>query len=108
MPSRSRTTVPSATGTSRSFPLRPCLPLPWPWTPEVAPAVRVVLERKQRSDVVVDRQPDVTASAAVAPIRPTSGDVGLPAKRHCARAAVPGLYVDLALVNEHKRPLAAL
>jgi hypothetical protein len=71
-------------------------------------AVRVVFEGQQRSDVVVDRQPDVTASAAIAAVGPTSGDVSLAAKGHRARAAVTRLYMDLALVNEHKRLLAAL
>jgi hypothetical protein len=57
---------------------------------------------------VVDRQPDVTASAAIAAVWSTFGDVGLPAKGHRARATIAGLYVDLALVNKHKRLLAAL
>jgi hypothetical protein len=67
----------------------------------------VVLEGQQRSDVVVRDQPDVAALAAVAPVRAAFWDVRLSAERNGARAAVAGLYVELALVNEHKQTSGA-
>jgi hypothetical protein len=69
--------------------------------------VRVVLEGEQRSDVVVRDQPHVAALAAVAPVRAAFSDVRLTTERNCARAAVTGLYVELALVNEHEQTSGA-
>ena len=74
---------------------------------EVAPAVGVVLEGQQRSDVVVRDQPHIAALAAVAAVGAAFGDVCFTAERNRARAAVTGLYMELALVNEHERPSGA-
>jgi hypothetical protein len=70
-------------------------------------AVRVVLEGEQRSDVVVRDQPHVAALAAVSPVRAAFSDVRLSAERHGARAAVTGLYMELALINEHEQTSGA-
>ncbi len=70
-------------------------------------AVGVVLEGEQRSDVVVRDQPHVPALAAVAPVGAAFSDVRLTAERNGARAAVTGLYMELALVNEHERTSGA-
>jgi hypothetical protein len=64
------------------------------------PAERVVPEREQRGDVVVGDQPDVAPRAAVTPVGAAPGDVRLPAERHRPGAAVPGLGVEVALVDK--------
>src|SRR5215207_1680204 len=61
---------------------------------------RLVLERQQRGDVVVGDQDDVAAAPPVAAVGTALGHVGLTAERHRAGAAVAGLDVQVALVDE--------
>ena len=69
------------------------------------PPVRVVAEREQRRDVVVGDEPDVTATAAVATVRPAHRHRALPPEADAARATVAATDVQLALVDElrHRR-----
>src|SRR3546814_14362979 len=66
--------------------------------------VRVVLERDQRGDVVVDDEPHVATLAAVAAVGPTHRRVRLPAERHAPGATVSTLDVEPTLINELRPP----
>src|SRR3546814_9893459 len=66
--------------------------------------VRVVLERDQRGDVVVDDEPHVATLAAVAAVGPTHRRVRLPAERHAPGATVSTLDVEPTLIDELRHP----
>src|SRR3546814_14698253 len=66
--------------------------------------VRVVLERDQRGDVVVDDEPHVATLAAVAAVGPTHRRVRLPAERHAPGATVSTLDVEPTLIDELRPP----
>ncbi len=67
-------------------------------------AMGMITKRQQRGDVAIGDQPDRAAVTAVTAVGAAPGDVGLPAERHTARAAVTGLHVDVALVDERGHP----
>ena len=96
---------PGGDGTTRSVPVRPCLPLPWPWVPEVA--LRYGWSLKESSEATL-----WSANSQTSPPcrrlrrRGRPGNVGFAPERHRSGAAIAGFHMDLALVNEHTRLLA--
>ena len=64
------------------------------------PTERLVPEREEGGDVVVGDQPHVPTGATVATVRAPACHLRLPAERHGAGAAVPGLGVEVALVDK--------
>ena len=84
---RSRTTVPSGTGTSQVGAALAVVVLALAVGAVAGPAVRVVAEGQQRGHVAVGDQPDVAALAAVAAVGPpmTSG----PSRRKQTQPAPP-------------------
>lgn len=66
----------------------------------LGPTVGMVLERQQRGDVAIGHEPDIAASATVATVRTTLGDMGFASKRHTAGAAIAAPNIQLAFVDE--------
>ena len=87
-------------GDDEVVPAGPVALLALPVGAVLGPAVRVVPEGEQRRHVAVGDEPDVAAVAAVAAVGPALGDVGLPAERHAAGAAVAAPDVHAHLVDE--------
>jgi hypothetical protein len=71
--------------------------------PVLAPPGLVVLAVARvlkRRPAFVGLQDDRAAAAAIAPVRTPARDVSLPAERDAAAAAVAGMHLDLALIDE--------
>ena len=98
--SRSRTTVPTGTGTTRSLPRAPCFLLPRAVAAVGGPPVGMVPEAEQGGLVDRGHEPDVAAVATVPAVGPAPVDVGLAPARHRAGAPVAGLGVELGLIDE--------
>ncbi len=64
------------------------------------PPEGMVTKPKERRHVVVRQQPDIAAIAAVTAIGAAFGHVRFTAKRHRARATVPGLGMNLRFIDE--------
>ena len=65
--------------------------------------VLIRAKRRQIAEVVIRDEHDVAARAAVAAVRPSLGNVLLPAKGEAAVAAAARLHVDSDAVVEHQR-----
>jgi hypothetical protein len=62
--------------------------------------MRVIAEAEQRCNVAVGDQPHVAASAAVATIGTTFGDMSLAPERDAARATVACFHVQATFIDE--------
>jgi hypothetical protein len=60
-------------------------------------------ERRQIAQIVIGDEHDVAARTAVAAVRPSLGNVLLPAERETAVAAAAGLHVKSDAVVKHQR-----